>query len=282
MIELSAVPPIRHEDGKSGRNLRTRLYDRQERIHGPEWRYALRLVRLPLALASRHVRDRALGVLNGDEKLVVSHALAIVSDCNVDRRVPTEAECATLNGLFTLPLSEKIESIERHSRRRATYVTDDPILSGRAEAVAGTIRLIWLAEENAHAAARLVSKTSLNTVDELIDAMTEAGYGELARNAISVGRVFGLIGNWLREDRHRDLQFVLKEASKTLNLNTERRPRSGSACPPRIADSPNGPPPACGPGFLARCWMNSAAAVRSTGPGPSWTVPRSGRKRGDP
>ncbi|MCA1605349.1 MAG: hypothetical protein LC775_07745, partial [Acidobacteria bacterium] len=228
VIELSAVPPTRREDAKSRRSLRTRLYERQERIHGPEWRYALRLVRLPLAPASRHVRDRVLRVFNGDEKLVVSHALAIVSDCNVDRRVPTEAECATLNTLLTLPLPEKIESAQQRSRRHATYVTEGPILSGRAEAVAGTIRLIGLAEENAHAAARLVSKTSLDTMDELIDAMAEAGYGELARNAISVGRVFKFIGNWLREDRHRDLQFVLKEASKTLDLNAE--PRTPSAC----------------------------------------------------
>lgn len=225
LAQLATDPPpffLSNRDEESSRGLRRKLHDRHERIHGPEWRYILRLVRLPLSPASREVRDVALRVLTDPEKSTVSRALAIVSDCNVDRRAPTLPERAVLNAVFTLPLSETKPHKDSSPRRNA-YVANEPILLGRAEAAAGTILLIGLTEETVHAAAQLVSKTAINASHELVDAMIQAGFGQLALNAIGTDFIAGITRDWFRGDWHRDLRFVLEEASTTLNPNIKLR-----------------------------------------------------------
>jgi hypothetical protein len=224
LVEVVTQPVVvspRSERGEEtkARHLFRRLNDRQERIDGPVWPYVLRLVRLPLVPSSRQKRDAALNLLTDMEQSVVARVLAIVSDCAFDRRAPTESERSLLNDVFALPLPEqKVNRVERRSRRRV-YVAGNPILLGRAEAVTGAIRLTGLTEENAQAVARLLSKTSINSSQELIDAMTEAGFGELATTTIGFERVFAPIRSWLSESAYRDLRFVLKEASKVPNAN---------------------------------------------------------------
>lgn len=101
-----------------------------------------------------------------------------------------------LNALFTLSIPEETEPVKQRSCRCIAFGNSKPIPWGRAEAIAGTIRSIGLSKENAHTVAQLVFKTPMNTVDDLIDAMTETGYEELGKNTIGTGRVFEFMENW--------------------------------------------------------------------------------------
>jgi hypothetical protein len=129
--------------------LLVRVDHNQQRHDGPAWRFVLALARLPLPPAIRPVRDAALDAIADTEQRAVAAALAAIADCAVDGRDPSASERALFNTLLALPVPERRPVEYRRSRRHFAIQRSDPILSGRAEAVAGAIGLVGLSDETA-------------------------------------------------------------------------------------------------------------------------------------